>query len=438
MLDRVEGRSTETRGASAISGRAMDRKVAGNRTRRLKQAFPVALLAVIVTAAIAVFVSRSNRPHQVSFTDVEIATVERGSFSDTVLTRAVVEYVTSVRLNAGQGGTVREVFARGGDAVEAGDPIFRMSNPVLEREALSRRVEIKKRLTELATARYDITLKTLDYGRSTLELDHEIARLDNRIDIWADLVKTGAASPLELEELKTKRDLQIELRRSTLESQVAESELADERLAGLKGNEAALRAEQALTDDLLDALVVRAPISGQLTELTAEIGLTVEPGQTAGRIDDTENKRLVAQIDEFYLTRVQPGLTASADTDTGNLDLVLTKVFPEVTGGTFKVELEPVGADALDFTRGQSLRVDLTLGDPTDAVTIRDAGFTQATGGNWAFVVGEDGTASRRNLVLGRRSDVGVEVLQGLLPGERVIVSPYDPYVAAERLALVE
>jgi HlyD family secretion protein len=197
-----------------------------------------------------------------------------------------------------------------------------------------------------------------------------------------------------------------------------------------------LETSLALARRNLEDLNVRAPVDGKLSGFDVEIGESIDRGGRLGQIDDPDAYKLNARIDEFYLGRVDIGQVATAKHNGQELELRVSKIYPQVKDGQFEVDMtfeeQPVG-----LRRGQTLQLRLTLGDNSDATLIPNGSFYQETGGNWVFVVAPDETeAVKRNVRLGRRNTDFIEVLEGLEPGEKVITSPYTSYTGMDRLVL--
>jgi HlyD family secretion protein len=186
----------------------------------------------------------------------------------------------------------------------------------------------------------------------------------------------------------------------------------------------------------IDDLSVRAPLPGKLSGFDIEVGQSIGRGERLGQIDDPNGYKLNVRIDEYYLGRVDLQQVAVAEHNGRDIDLRVSKIYPQITDGQFEVDMnladEPSG-----LRRGQTMPVRLTLGDNSDALLIPNGAFYQETGGNWIFVVSADGSeAVRRPVRMGRRNDDFIEVLDGLEAGERVITSPYTSYIDMDRLAL--
>jgi HlyD family secretion protein len=187
----------------------------------------------------------------------------------------------------------------------------------------------------------------------------------------------------------------------------------------------------------MEALNVRAPVTGKLTAFDLEIGQALSRGVNIGQIDDPESFKVTANIDEYYLSRVDIEQTATMTAAGRDFTLAVRKIYPQVKNGTFEVDLVFVGEEPESIRRGQTLQLNLRLGSPSDSLLIPNGAFYQDTGGNWVFVVTVDGTrAVKRNVRMGRRNLKFIEVLDGLEPGEQVITSPYTNYLDMDRLEL--
>ncbi len=170
-----------------------------------------------------------------------------------------------------------------------------------------------------------------------------------------------------------------------------------------------------------------------------EIGESKQAGQRLGQIDVVDQYKVVAQIDEFYVSRVSPDQTANFTLTGREFNARVIKVYPEITEGTFEVDLVFEGLTPTDIRRGQTLQMELTLGNPVESLLLPLGGFIQDTGGNWVFVVDASGEyATRRDIRVGRRNNRFVEVREGLQQGDRVITSSYSQMEDMERIQLTE
>jgi HlyD family secretion protein len=221
------------------------------------------------------------------------------------------------------------------------------------------------------------------------------------------------------------------------QAQAVNRRLQTSQLAQLRASNASLAGSLDIARMTLDALNIRAPVTGQLTAFSIQVGQSMNRGERLGQIDSAGRNKLVAQVDEFYLGRVEAGQTATAEWGGKSYRLKVAKIYPQVRNGTFEVDFHFVGAEPADLQRGQTLQTKLTLGDPTPALLIPNGAFYNETGGAWVFVVTPDrDEAVKRQVRLGRRNADYIEVLEGLEPGEHVLTSPYTGFADKDRLDL--
>jgi HlyD family secretion protein len=186
-----------------------------------------------------------------------------------------------------------------------------------------------------------------------------------------------------------------------------------------------------------DNLTIRAPITGMLTSLTAEIGESKSQGQPLGQIDILEDFKVRAAIDEHYIARVERGRYGTFDWAGGTHQLIVDRLYLEVRGGRFEVDLQFIDDEPEGIRRGMTVHIRLELGDLEEAVLLPKGGFYQKTGGQWVYIVDESGTfAEKRSIRLGRQNPQVFTVLEGLEPGDRVITSSYDSFGDIDKLIL--
>ena len=236
-----------------------------------------------------------------------------------------------------------------------------------------------------------------------------------------------------LDELNYQRQVLANIR----DRQALEERIRQDRLAQIEVQMEKLEGNLAVSQSSYENLLVRAPISGQLTSFPVDIGENKNQGQRLGQIDVIDQYKIVAQIDEFYVTRVSPGQSARFTLSGVDYAATVDKVYPEISEGTFEVDLVFEGIEPDAIRRGQTLQMNLTLGNPAQSLLLPVGGFVQDTGGNWAFVLDGSGEyATRRDIRVGRRNNRYIEVQEGLEAGERVITSSYNQMTDMERIQL--
>jgi HlyD family secretion protein len=353
--------------------------------------------------------------------------------------RASAEPLNSIILDSVESGRVEEVFAKDGQRVSKGDLLFRLSNPQRNLELLARQQEHAQQISNLANLQMAQEAGRTDHQRRLADLEFALDQADKAHARNQRLARQGFISQVALEEsgdklAQQRRVLAQERRAMDTEEQV--------RGRALRQMETAIQGLQTglhLVGATVDALTVRAPADGTLTDFHLQVGETVKPDQRIGRIDDPQRFKLSAPIDEFYLSRVTVGRHGSVVQDGKRYELRVATVYPQIKDGRFIAEMVFTHGQPEVISPGQSMDAQLTLGEPAKALLLPSGAFVNDTGGAWVFVFGRDGErAEKRAVRLGRRNNAQVEVLSGLAAGEQVIVSSYAPFGKAERLQLTK
>jgi HlyD family secretion protein len=416
---------------------AMDRKI-----ERRRFTWPRILagsgVAALVIAVIYQFLSTSGvRSFAIASELVTVETAETGTFLDFVPIRGSVTPLNTVYLDAIEGGRVERVLAEEGGLIEEGQPILELSNTTLQLDVISREAQVSEQLNNLRNTRLAMEQNRLSLKSTLVEVDYQITRLTRLTERRADLFERGLIARQDYEDAADELEYYRNRREVTIESQEADERMRLAQIESLESAVEQLERNLEIARSNLDNLVIKAPIAGQLTSLDAEIGESKPRGQRLGQIDDVDDFKVTALVDEFYVTRTRAGQTAEFDLSGQTHRLEVIKVYPEIRDGQFEIDLAFVEAPPANLRRGQTLQIRVALGDSSEALLLPRGGFFQDTGGNWAFVLDESGEfAFKRNLRLGRRNPEYFEVLEGLEPGDRVITSAYSSYVDMDRIQL--
>ncbi|TQV72591.1 HlyD family efflux transporter periplasmic adaptor subunit [Exilibacterium tricleocarpae] len=368
---------------------------------------------------------------------VIIASAASGIFEDYIPVRARVAPLRTVFLDAVQGGRVEEVLVEDGAAVAANQVILRLSNADLQLSVMSTESRVMEQLNAMRDQELRLEQNRLDHKHSLVELNYNIGRLTRAAARKKELIAKAHISQSEYDDLLDELQYLREKRAVTLESQASDEKLMAAQLRFFKEKTATMEANLTFAHRSLQDLTVRAPVAGRLSGFDMEVGQNVPRGSRLGQISNPETFKLVADIDEYYLDRIDLGQQADFERGRHRYQLRVAKIYPNVRNGQFQVDLKMVGAAPSDLRRGQSIQSKLTLGDSEPALLVPNGQFFQDTGGRWAFVINGAGTeAYRRQLQLGRRNNRFIEVLAGLDPGEEVIVSSYGNFRDMDRLKL--
>jgi len=418
-----------------MSGAAMDQPLPKRRIHYVAIAAG-GLLLLIVFVVIAQWVPRGLR---VSRAEVRIATVQSGDFRNDVVVRATVYPLRTTILDALDSGRVEEVLAIDGAQVKQGELLYRLSNPTLGLDLVARQADRAQQISNLSVLKVSLETSQTGHQRRMLDLSYALARIQRRNGRFVSLAQSGVIPAATLED--SNDELAQQRQAMTIERNRAQIEFQLER-DGIQKMEQAIRQLDAglkVVTQSIEALAVRAPVAGRLTDFHLQVGEIVKSEQHIGRIDVPGEFKLVAQIDEYFLTRVAVGRTGVMSFNDHDYPVQVSRVFPQIDDGHFSVELLFVAEVPAGLSPGQSADTRITLGRTNRALILPDDAYLNDTGGSWVFVLSTDSkTAERRAIQLGRRNNSQVEVTSGLAPGERVIVSAYAPFGSAQRLQLTQ
>ena len=419
----------------SLSGEGMDRRIKKKKWPPQRIGLIAGALALVALLVWALLSRGGGQRLSVEQDRLTIATVEEGAFQEYVAVTGTVLPARTIYLDAVVGGQGEEKYVEEGAYVQAGQSILRLSNDNLTLQMLSSEAQLAQQLNDIRTTRLALDQNALNLSQQMTELDYNITRLRRENERTQELAARGSIARQEYEAVRDEYAYMQRRRELTLQSHRQDSLARGEQIRQMEGQVSRLRQNLALVQTTMDNLIVRAPIDGQLSLLDAEVGESKSAGTRLGQIDAAGANKVRAGIDEFYITRVTQGQSARAELGGQTYDLTVRKVFPEVRDGRFEVEFAFTGPEPPDLRRGQSLRLRLELGDPETALLVPRGAFFQTTGGNWIYVV-EGGEAIQRPIRLGRQNPQFFEVLEGLAPGERVVVSGYDTFGDADRLLL--
>ncbi|MBL8629370.1 MAG: efflux RND transporter periplasmic adaptor subunit, partial [Rhodospirillaceae bacterium] len=337
------------------------------------------------------------------------------------------------------GGRVEKIHVEDGATLEPGQSIVELSNTSLQLTVITSEANVTEQLNSMRNIELTLERDRLQHARDLVEIEYQITTLGRTLERRKALVKTGAVSDVEMQKTQDEYNYYVAKRAVVQDSQRTNARLQGVQLAQMREATTQLGNSLEFARKNVESLHVKAPIAGKLTAFSVEVGQSLAPGTRVGQIDDPSRYKIQADIDEFYLGRIDIGQPATLTAGNRTYDLTIVKVYPQVRDGKFNVDLTFKDAPPSDVRRGQTVQLKLTLGDTTEALMIPDGAFYQDTGGQWLFVVSEDGSqAVRRNVRMGRRNARYIEVLDGLEPGEKVVTSPYTAFLDKDRLQLTQ
>lgn len=397
----------------------------------------IGALAILSLIIFVVISSGGGSKLNVQKERITISTARRGVFQENVPVNGVVLPITTIYLDAVEGGRVEEKYVEDGAILEKGDPILRLSNTDLELSLVNQETSVYNLLTQMQISQNAARQNTINRLNQLTDVENSLIEAERIYELNQKLFEQQAIGKQELIESRNNYNYQkrrLELAQRVMEQDsIARKQEIEQAQSSYQRTRAALELMRQKVQDL----IVRAPVDGQLTSLDAEIGQTKNEGERLGQIDVLSGYKVRVDIDEHYISRIYPGQQGTFTFDGKEYTLEIKKVYTQVVNGRFQVDMVFVGDVPEDIRRGQTLQIRLALSQEKEALLIPKGGFFQDTGGNWIFKLSEDGnTAYRTDIQLGSQNTEYYEVLEGLQPGDRVVTSSYDNYGEVEELVL--
>ena len=414
----------------------MDRQIEKKSFLR-RYAWYIAAAAALAALLVWIVLGTTASTMTIDATDITISDVTRGKFDDYVRLNGQVLPIQVVQISPEEGGIVREKVVEEGTRVRKGDVILRLSNSNLDLQILNAEAELAEKQNLLRNTQVAMQQDRLNNRTEQATLDTDCDRKRRAYEQNARLYKERLISKEVY--LQSREDYKLARRKQSLISQrlKQDSLYRHVQMAQMEDNLDNMRKNVLLVRDRKNKLEVRSAIDGELGLLDVELGQNIAAGQNIGQINDLSDFKVQAQIDEHYIDRVRPGLSASFSRDGKTYRLRVRKVYPEVRNGTFRTDFVFVGERPAQMRSGQTFYVELALGKSQQATLIPRGTFFQTTGGNWIFVLDKSGhKAYRRNISIARQNPQYYEVTDGLEPGERVITSGYEAFKDNEVLVI--
>lgn len=404
-------------------------------TKRILTIAGITALVVLIVASY--YFTSGKSKLNVDMDRITISEIKKGNFQEIIPVNGTVLPLTTIYLDAAEGGRVEEKYVDDGAIMTKGQPILKLSNTDLQLALVTQKTNVYNLLTQMQISKNAAEQNTVSKLNQMTDVESQLTEAQRVYDLDKYLYEKKAIGSQEYQ--KAKNDYDYYMQKKKLSSKILEqdSTSTDQQMTQARqlyqGSQDALNVMQEKVGDL----IVRAPIDGQLTSLDAEIGESKNKGERLGQIDVLSGFKVRVDIDEHYISRIYTGLKGTFDFADTTYHLEIKKIYTQVSNGRFQVDMEFVGKAPKGIRRGQTLQINLALSDETQAILLPKGGFYQQTGGNWIFKVSADGKkAYKVNIQLGRQNPDYYEVLDGLKPGDKVITSSYENYGDMQELVL--
>ncbi len=402
-----------------------------------KRGIPYLVGAVLLILVVWLLAGGNSSTLRIDARTISVGQVVRGEFNDYIRVTGQVQPITSVQLSPLEAGVVERLVVEEGASVRKGDVLVELSNTSLTLEILNSEAELAEKQNILRNTLISMEQQKLDLRLDKVQLDLDVERKRRTWQQNEELYQNNLIAREEWLQSKEDYELAAKKRELNIERQVQDSLYRTVQIEQMEDNLENMKRNMQLIRQRIDNLQVKSPIDGEVGLLDVVLGQSVSAGQKIGQVNDLSDFKVEAQIDESYIDRVRAGLDATFERQDTAFTMRLRKVYPEVRNGQFRADFTFAGVRPRNIRSGQTYYLHLELGQPTEAVIIPRGSFYQATGGAWIYVLSPEGDrAYKRQIRIGRQNPQYYEVLEGLEPGERVIVSGYENYGANDVLIL--
>lgn len=412
-------------------------KKKGLRALFTKRGIPYLAGVLFLLFVVWLLVRDNSSTLRVDARTISVGTVARGEFNDYIRVTGQVQPITTVQLSPLEAGIVERLVVEEGASVRKGDVLVELSNTSLTLEILNSEAELAEKQNILRNTLISMEQQKLDLRLDKVQLDLDVERKRRTWQQNEELYRSNLIAREDWLQSKEDYELAAKKRELNIERQIQDSLYRTVQIEQMEDNLANMKRNMELIRQRIGNLQVKSPIDGEVGLLDVVLGQSVTSGQKIGQVNDLSDYKVEAEIDESYIDRVRAGLDATFERQDTAFTMRLRKVYPEVRNGQFRADFTFVGAHPRNIRSGQTYYLHLELGQPTDAVIIPRGSFYQSTGGAWIYVVAPEGDrAYKRQIRIGRQNPQYYEVLEGLEPGERVIVSGYENYGSNDVLIL--
>ena len=394
--------------------------------------------AVVLLAGYYIIFGDKSSKLNVEVDKITIETVHEDLYRDYITVIGTVAPIQTVFLDATEGGSrVEEILIKEGNKVSKGDVIVRFSNTSLILDISNNEANVSRTTNDLRSTRLQMEKQTLDTRSNLLNLIFELKERERTFNNNKVLYEQNHISKDEYERSKEAYDLTNERIKLFRESWKQDSIFRIIQIKTLEEDAERLQRNLTIVRKRMDALEFKAPVNGELASLNLEVGQVIGVGTRIGTIHVLDSYMLKVEIDEHYISRITRNLKGDCEFSGNQFPGHITKIYPEVRGGRFTVDMVFDDSVPENIRIGQTSRIRLELGESQQAILIPRGGFYQSTGGQWIFVVDPSGKfATKRSIRINRQNPRHYEVVEGLKPGEKVIVSSYDNFGDVDKLIL--
>ena len=394
---------------------------------------------ILAAGLIGMLIKVSTGPKiiRINSDSVQTATVQSGEFSEYVNAEGTLQPIQTIKVYTREGGFVESVLVQDGALVHKGDTLMILSDPELQRTIETARESWRKQNRTYRTSMIEMDQRRLSLAQSILQTKYELKRLEKEHNLAQEEFRMGIRSRAQLDVADEEYNYKMETVRLQLESRRQDSVLNAIRQEALQDELAEAQRQLRKTEERLNDLIVTAPADGQLSGLSLEPSQRISSGTAIADIKRMDQFRMRLSINEFYIDKITVGQPATITYEKKNYPMTISSTVPEIKGGSFDVYL--VFTDSIpDNARiGKSYQARIEMGGQAQSIIVPKGNFYNYTHGSWVFKVNAQHThAVRVPVSIGRQNPRHFEILEGLNPGDEIIITGYDRISDADEVVL--
>ena len=374
---------------------------------------------------------------KVNSQDMVVSETSFDKFIEYVEVEGITHPINSIKVNSRIGGNVDKIYVEEGMTVKKGDTIFTLDNPRLLREISDQKSEWEKTVIKFREQSISMEQKSLNLRQQALQTNDELNRLKKSYELDLEEFKMGIKSKAQLEMAQDEFDFKIETMILQKENIYHDSVMTHIRKQLLAQE---LEKEKLKYNRILESysdLVVLSPVDGQISFLPASIGQRIGDGESVAEVKIMDKFKIKSSVNEFYVDRFVPSMIGGISYQNRNFPIKVCKVVAEVKNRSFDIEMIFTDSVPENARVGKSFRVRIELDQPEETLIISRGNFYQSTAGQWVYRLSQDGKrAIKTPVTIGRQNPKQYEILSGLKPGDKVIVSGYDKFGDIEELII--
>ncbi|HLO82771.1 MAG TPA: HlyD family efflux transporter periplasmic adaptor subunit, partial [Chitinophagaceae bacterium] len=341
----------------------MDRVIEKKKWTSKKILTIAGIAALVLLIAGSYYFTSGARKLNVETERLTISDIRQGAFQEFTPVNGVVLPLTTIYLDASEGGRVEERYVEDGAIVKKGQPILRLSNTDLELSLVNQETSVFNLLTQMQISRNAAQQNTITKLNQMADADNSFKEAERLYKLNKKLYEEKVIGSQEFRQSEIAYEFQV--KRKKLQEEILKKDSASVKQELEQANQSYARTQNAL--DVMRRkvgdLIVRAPIDGQLTSLDAEFGQNKNKGERLGQVDATNGFKVRADIDEHYISRIYTGLMGQFSFAGKEYKLKIRKIFTQVTNGKFQVDMDFEGELPQGIRRGQTFQVRVSLSE---------------------------------------------------------------------------